>query len=114
MIENILFNKWQTFTEFNQTGLTGIFTYPADTWSAFIPLVLFGLFVIVLLSTFFTQKRLTGRDDFFASLAVAGFFTAVIAIIMGLVDGLVDNYTLTITIMVAIVAVILLFFTRDR
>ncbi len=105
---------WQTFQQFNQTDLTGLFVYPAAVWSGFIPLVLFALYIIVLMSTFFTQKRLTGREDFFASVAVAGFFTAVIAIIMSLIDGLIDNFTLTTTVVIAIVGVILLFFTKDR
>ena len=105
---------WQTFQQFNQTDLTGLFVYPASVWSGFIPLVLFALYVIVLMATFFAGKRLTGREDFFASVAVAGFFTAVIAIIMGLIDGLIDNFTLTTTVVIAIIGVILLFFTKDR
>ena len=105
---------FQTFQEFNQTDLTGLFVYPASVWSGFIPLVLFSLYIIVLMSTFFTQKRLTGREDFFASMAVAGFFTAIVAIIMGLIDNLIDPLTLTTTVIIAIIGVILLFFTKDR
>lgn len=113
---------WQEFQSFNQTDLAGLFLYPAGIKNlttgqvgiGFIPMILFALFVIVLFSTFFTQKRFTGREDFFASFATAGFFTAVIALIMTLVDGLINNYTLTFTVVIAIIGVILLFFSRDR
>ena len=37
---------YQTFQEYNQTDLTGLFTYPAKVVPAFTPLVLFALFTI--------------------------------------------------------------------
>jgi len=114
MINQITTQTWQTFSDFNRTGLDGLFVYPQQVWGGFIPSILLALFIIVLLATFFTQKRLTAREDFFSSFAVAGFFVAVMAIIMTLVEGLIDNYTLTITIVIAIVGVILLFITKDR
>jgi hypothetical protein len=110
----MVIQAYQTFQEFNQTDLAGLFLYPANTWGGFIPLVLSGLFIIVMLSTFFSQRRLTGKGDFFASFAVAGFFTAIIAYLMTLIDGLISTFTLTITIVVAILGVILLFVSREK
>jgi len=99
---------YQTFQEYNQTDLTGLFTYPAKVVPAFTPLILFALFTISLLASYFSQKRLTGRGDFMGSFAVAGYFTAVIAFIMSLVPGLIDLITLVICIVVAIIGTILL------
>ena len=111
---NIIINAWQTFGEFNQTGLAGLFTYPANTWTGFIPFILFALFSITLFSTFFGQKRATGRGDFFSSFAAASFFTVMVAFIMTLTEGLINIETLVITIGVAVLSVIILFASRDR
>ena len=79
-----------------------------------IPLVLLSLFSIVLLSTYFSQKRLTGRGDFFSSFAVAGFFIAIIALVMTLTEGLINNTTLTICIVVSVIGAIFLIISKDR
>jgi UDP-N-acetylmuramyl pentapeptide phosphotransferase/UDP-N-acetylglucosamine-1-phosphate transferase len=111
---NLINLAWQTLQQYNQTDLAGLFTYPAKVYSGFIPLVLFGLFSIVLLSTYYAEKRLTSRGDFFSSFAVAGFFIAVVANVMNLVEGLINGLTVMICVVVSIVGVILLFLTRDN
>jgi len=113
MTNPIMFQAYQTFAEFNQTDLAGLFLYPQSVWAGFIPLVLFALFTIVMLSTYFSQKRTTGSGDFFASFAVAGFFTAIITFIMALIEGLINEIVLTTVIIIAIIGVILLYSTRD-
>ena len=74
----------------------------------FIPLFLFSLFVIVLLTTYFSQRRLTTRGDFFASFAVAGWFITIIAFVMSLTEGLINLPTIITCIIVAIVGTIML------
>lgn len=110
---NIIFQAWQTFNEFNQTDLAGLFAYPANTWSGFIPLVLFGLCMIVMLATFFSQERIKGRGDIFSSFAVATWFTAVIATLMTTMD-IVNSTMLLIVYGVAVAALGLLAMTRER
>lgn len=110
----MIYQAWKTFQEYNKTDLVGIMTYPASVWYGFIPLLLFSLFVIVLLSTYFSQRRLTGSGDFFSSFAVSGFFTAIIAITMTMVEGLIDNNTLVIAVVIAIIGVIFLITSRDK
>ena len=110
----MIFQAYQTFTEFNNTGMDGLFLYPASVVPSFIPLVLFALFVITLMATFFSQKRLSGRGDFLASFSVASFFTAVIAFSMTLVDGLISLPTLVITVAVAIIGVVLLITGKEK
>lgn len=109
-----MFYAWNTLNEFNGSGVTQFFTYPASIWSGFIPLVLLALFSIVMMSSFFSQKRLTGKGDFYASFAVAGFFIAVVSSVMMLVDGLINLQTVVICIAIAIIATILLLTSKDK
>lgn len=104
---------YQTFQEYNQTGLDGLFTYAASTVPSFIPLLLFALFSITLLATYFSQKRLTGRGDFISSFATSGYLTVIVAFFMSLVEGLINRATLIMTVAVAIIATILLLTSRD-
>lgn len=105
---------YKTFQQYNQTDLAGLFTYPAEVVPVFAPLLLFALFMIALLGTYYSQKRLTGRGDFFSSFAVAGYFTAVIAIVMSLVDGLINTSVVVTAIVVAVIGTIFLFTGHDR
>jgi len=100
-----------TFQQYNQTGIAGLLTYPSEVVPQFVPLVLIALFSIVLLSTYFGQKRIVGRGDLISSFAVAGFFTAVISITMTMVDGLINLATVITAIGVAVIGIILLFVT---
>jgi len=114
MIKQIRFNAYETFTSFNDSTIAGLFLYPAHIVPSFIPLVLFALFTITLLTTFFSQKRITGMGDFFASFAVAGYFTAIIAFIMTLVPNLINVETLVIAVAIAILGTILLLTTQNK
>lgn len=105
---------YQTFSEYNQTDLAGLFTYPAQVVPQFIPMVLMAIFFITIMGTYFSQKRLTGRGDFFASFAVAGFFTAVIAFVMTLVENLINVQTLVIAASVALIGLILLLTNTNK
>ncbi len=66
------------------------------------------------MATFFSQLRIRGEGDFMASFAVAGFFTAVISLLMTLVEGLITTTTISITIAISIIGVIGLLISRDR
>ncbi len=103
---------YETFADFNGTGLTSFFIYPPRIVPIFTPLLLFALLSIVTLSTFFAQKKFGNEGDFLVSFVVASFFTAVIAIVMTLIEGMIDGVTLSITIIIAIIGVILLMTRR--
>ncbi|KKL68883.1 hypothetical protein LCGC14_2120520 [marine sediment metagenome] len=109
----MIFQAYQTFTEFNNTGLAGLFLYPPSIWGGFIPLLLSALFLIVMMATLFGQQRTTGKSDFKVSFAVSGFFTVAVAFVMTLVPGLIDSPTLGIVIVVAIIGAILLLTSGD-
>lgn len=108
----MIIQAYQTFTEFNQTGMSAFFTYPASIVPLFIPLTLFSIFWITLLATYFSQRRLTTRGDFFASFAVAGWFVCILAFIMSLTEGLINGTTIMICLVVAVIGTILLLISQ--
>ena len=106
---------YQTFQSFNQTGLAGLLTYPAAVVPQFVPMLLFAIFSITYLGTYYSQGRIAGKGgDFFSSFAVAGFFTAVISMLMTLVQGLIDIPTVSICIGISIVSALLLLVTKAK
>jgi len=107
--------RYKELSEVNvSAGLQELFIYSAEVVPIFIPLVLFALFTISCLGSFFAQKRLTGRASFPASFAVAGFITLLIAFMMTLIDGLINTSTLIVTLLVTVIGVFWLVFSRDR
>lgn len=94
-------------------GMQGLLTYGGEVVPSFIPLTLFAFFVIILLATYFSQRRFDGRGDFPASFTVAGFATAVLCTVFSLYDGLVDIMVLSATYGIAVVGVLWLLSTRD-
>lgn len=111
----LLILAFETLAERNTTGdLTELLVYTNDVTSGlFSPLILFAFFMIILLGSFFSQKRL-GRDaDFAVSFAVAGFLTAGLSYIMMLRDGLLSPFVGLITTFIAIIGVAWLWFSRN-
>tara|TARA_R110000787_G_scaffold199647_2_gene310756 strand:- start:5161 stop:5493 length:333 start_codon:yes stop_codon:yes gene_type:complete len=108
-------SHYDTFQEFNQTGLTGLLTYPAHVVPSFTPMLLFAIFMITFLGTFFGQARITGRGgDFFSSFAVASFFMTFIALMFTLVEGLVNTPTIVTCLGILIGSVLLLMTTKSK
>jgi len=106
---------YETISERNvSNGLHEILVYVADVVPAFIPLVLTGFFVIIAMGTYNSQLRTRGKGDFPASFAVAGFATAILAIVISLIDGLIPIQFVTITIVIAIVCLIWLYISKER
>lgn len=107
--------RYKELSEVNTSaGIHELFIYAAEVVPIFIPLVLFALFIISCLGSFFAQKRLTGRASFPASFAVGGFITLLVAFMMTLIDGLINTSTLIVTLLVAMVGIFWLIFSRDR
>jgi len=108
-------SHYDTFREFNQTGLTGLLTYPAHVVPAFTPMLLFAIFMITFLGTFFGQARITSRGgDFFSSFAVASFFMTFTSLMFTLVDGLINTATIVVCVGVLVGSVLMLMTTKSR
>jgi len=104
---------YQTYADWNKSGLDEMFLYVADVVDPFVPIMLFSLFMITLLASYFSSKRF-GDGDFAASFAVAGFLTFIVAIIMSLIPGMIQTMFVVITLVVAIIGILFLFFSKRR
>jgi hypothetical protein len=79
----------------------------------FMNLLLFSVWIIFVMGSYFIQKRGVGTGDFAQSLAVGGFVTLVLAMILRLVPGLVSGYSLAVVVIVAGLSVLFFLFSRD-
>ncbi len=105
---------YTTFQEFNKSGLDGMFLYSAEIVPIFIPFLLFTIYFIIAFGSYYSQLRLTGRGNFFSSLAVAGWMTAILTFVLSITPGLISEATMIIVFGVAIITTALLLFqSRD-
>ena len=105
----------ETYTEgVNATeGLHTVLTYVNDvTGGMFVPLMLFAIFFVVMMGTYYSAKRLSGDGNFPASFAVAGFMTTGASFIMMLIPGLINTITVVLTLTISVVGVLWLFFSN--
>ena len=83
------------------------------TGGAFMPSALFAFFMIILLSSVFSNLRFSGSSRFDISFAVAGFATFGLAVIMSSRDGLLNFIFLLISLVIAIIGVAWIYFNRE-
>lgn len=111
---------WQTIEQYNATTPDMVILYVMDIWNGFVPMLLFVFFMIILLASYFSQRRTTGRGSFPSSFAVAGFSTAVLSILVsigvkitaGEVGGVII-LSMVVSIVVASAGVLWLLSSRD-
>lgn len=103
---------YQTIDQANVTSLTGIFTYSAGIVPILPSLILFAIFLVTVLGSFFAQRRQLGTGNFAASFAVGGFVTMVVAIMLSLIPGFINLTTLVVTIAITILGFIWLIFSE--
>lgn len=105
---------YKTLDDVNTTkGVHTLITYVAETVPIFTPLMLFAIFIISCLGSYFASIRLSGRGDFPASFAAAGFITTIVATVMSLIPGLINLPILVSCYGIAIVGGIWLYFSRN-
>lgn len=106
---------YETINNRNQSeGLHVLFQYVNDvTNGLFGNMFLFSVFIIIAFGTYFSQRRLTGRGNFPSSFAVAGYITAITAILLYLIPNLIGIQTVVISIAISILGTVWIFFTRD-
>jgi|SRR6056297_1452724 len=105
---------YKEITDMNGTNttMTDIFTYSADVVPIFVPLVLFSIFLISVLGSYFASKRATGRGDFPASFAVGSWLTAIISIVFSLIPNFIRTGTVIFCVALAILGSIWLYISR--
>ena len=104
-----IFMAYKTLDQYNTSeGLPVIFQAATETAPILIPLILFGLFMITLFSTYFIQRRLTGRGNLAASFAVAGYVVVIAAFVMSLIPNLITTPVLIACIALSIIGTMFL------
>lgn len=93
-------------------GIHTLFTYAVDTVPVFVPLLIFAIFIIGCVGSFFAQKRLTGRGNLPGSFAVGSWLTAIVAIVFSLIPNFIRTGTVVFCIALAILGTIWLYISR--
>jgi len=95
---------YETLDSINTSeGLHTLYTYANSVVPILTPLLLFGLFLIVMMVSYFSSIRLRGDANFSASFAVAGFFIATVGTFMSFIQGMINITTLVVCYGVAII-----------
>ena len=88
---------YQTLENNSNLDLKGFLQFPSLDTAIFYPLLLFSIFVVFTLSTFFKEVRREGKGNILSSLAVGGYVTTAIAAIFTLLE-LIQVETMVITL----------------
>ena len=103
------------FTELdalNDSSLKSILQFPSIDFALFWPLIQLTLFFIVVFTSYFAEKERTGRGNFLSSLAVGGFISIIVGLLLNLMQ-LIDRITFVITFVLGIVLIVIYMLT-DR
>lgn len=106
---------YKEISDFNTTGgIESLFQYSAEVVPVFIPLVLFAVFLVATLGSYFARMRsnFDKKGDFPASFAVGSWITAIIAVTLSLFENLIRTSTVVTTIALAITGMIWLYVSR--
>jgi len=105
---------YRELSDVNTTpGVHTLFVYVAEIEPIFVPLFLFSFFIILLLASYFSQRRLMNKADFPSSFAVAGYATFMLALAMSLIEGLISPFILTVTVVISIAGTVWLFLPKE-
>lgn len=98
------------------TGITGVFGYVATSFPVFFPFVLFCIWLIIMLGSYFSEKRLNGIGDIMSSFAVSSVITFVLSSILYLMisPSLIDPITWIVTLIFAVIGVASMFTSNER
>ncbi len=92
-------------------GLRSFLQFPSTDTPIFWPVILFAIFIVFTLSTFFREVRREGRGKILSSLAVAGFVTTAMAVIFSLLD-LIQVQIVVLTIVISTIFAIIYLLTK--
>ena len=75
-------------------GLHTLYTYANGVVPILTPLILFAIFIVTLLGSYFSITRLRGDANFSSCFAVAGVFISVVATFMSFIPGFINLTTM--------------------
>ena len=103
-----------TYTQLEDLGelsLRQLLQFPSLDTPIFYPLILFAIFLVFTLSTFFMEVRRTGRGNIISSLAVAGFVTTAIATIFSFL-ALIQTEVVVLALVISLVFQVIYLITK--
>ena len=106
---------YQEYSSVNASeGIHVLFIYANDvTGGLFINLLLFALFIITMIGSFFASRRQTGQGDIAVSFAVSGYFVAGASILLSLIPNMVNTFTVVFCVAIAIVGSLVLYLNKS-
>lgn len=105
---------YPTLDAINTTaGPHTLFIYANSVVPILTPLILFSIFIVALLGSYFSTLRLRGDANLSSSFAVAGFFVAVVSTFMSFIPGFVNLTTMVICYGVAMIGFLWLIFDKN-
>jgi hypothetical protein len=106
---------YQTIFEANKTSILGIWSYVNEITTIFTPLLIFGLWIIAFLGSYYSQIRTRGNGDILGSFAVANIFIAIVSVVMSLSpEPIINIPTVLICITLAIIGVAILLMQNNN
>ena len=96
---------YETINSTSMRSIADLMVYTGTTFSGFWPLVLFGLWLIITLGTYFSQQRLSGSGDFISSATSGSLVTLVATFMLSLIPNLINIYVLSVVLMVTLICV---------
>jgi len=105
--------RYKTLDDANLSdGLHTLFTYAEDIVPGFTGMILFALFIILLMGSYYSQRRITGKGDFPASFAASTFVVFIISIVMSLIPDFINQTYVIMTLVMATIGMIWLYLSR--
>ncbi len=92
-------------------GIKSLFQFPSIDTPIFYPVLLFVIFLVFTLSTFFREVRREGKGNFLSSLAVAGFVTTTIAMIFSFLE-LIQVQIVVLTFVISLIFQVIYMLTK--
>ena len=94
-------------------GLRELLNFPNLDTPIFYPTMLFVIFIIFTMATFFREVKREGRGNIMSSLAIGGFVTTVMAFIFSLM-GLIQTAIVIITLVISLVFEVIFLLTGRK
>lgn len=102
---------YKTLENITDLDLRSFLQFPSLDTPIFYPMLLFAIFMVFTLSTFFREVRREGKGNILSSLAVAGFVTTAIAVIFSLLE-LIQVEIIVLTFVISVVFQVIYLLTK--
>ena len=89
----------------NNTGMEEVLQYGSQQVPILAPAILLLVYIVILVSGYFSQERKTGTGNFLMWASISGLITTTGAFMLFLYDHLVNIQTITICVVVTIISV---------